>query len=219
MGARGATAIRVGEAVRMDGDSDAVDQADLGRRQPGRPRDPRADGAIVAAVLELLVEVGFGRLTIDAVAQRAGVGKATIYRRWEGKEQLVLDAIATETQPISSPDTGDVRRDLIQIYAPMGEPVAQQAAVRLMPALAAEAAVNPELAAQLRLFVGTRRGPARAALQLGIERGQVAADADLELCMDLLNGSLLYRLFFSGAEVDNQVIERAIDVVLDGIAP
>lgn len=188
------------------------------RRQPGRPRDPRADAAILTAVVELLAEVGFGGLTIDAVAHRAGVGKATIYRRWEGKERLVLDALSTEVQQTQSPDTGSVGQDLLQIYEPMAEPVAQQTVVRLMPALAAEAAVNPELAERLRSFVFTRRTAAREALQRGMDRGDLDPAADIELCIDLLTGALLYRLFFSGAEVGIDVIEQAIAVVLRGIA-
>ena len=143
-----------------------------GVRPPGRPRDPRADAAILTAVVELLAEVGFGGLTVDAVAHRAGVGKATIYRRWDGKEQLVLDALSTEVQLMATPDTGDLATDLLQIYEPMAEPVAQQSATRLMPALAAEAAVNPELADRLRSFVAMRRGAARDALQRAMSDDQ-----------------------------------------------
>lgn len=187
------------------------------RRQPGRPRDPRADQAILAAVVDLLAEVGFGGLTVDAVAQRAGVGKATIYRRWEGKEQLVLDALSTGAQQVAEPDTGAVRTDLLALYLPMGEPVAQQATVRLMPALAAEAAVNPELMDRLRAFVSVRRGPARSVFRRAIARGEVPSGTDLDLAIDLIAGSLLYRLFFSGGEVDPRVIEEVVDVVLRGI--
>jgi AcrR family transcriptional regulator len=128
-------------------------------RRPGRARDPRADKAILAAAVALLTEVGFGGLTVDAVAHRAGVGKATIYRRWDSKERLVLDALSTEHQPLEAPNTGGLRADLMALYEPMTEPVAQQTAVRLMPALAAEAAGNPALAEQLRAFVSLRRAP------------------------------------------------------------
>ncbi len=193
--------------------------AKSGVRLPGRPRDPRADAAILTAVVELLAEVGFGGLTVDAVAHRAGVGKATIYRRWDGKEQLVLDALSTEVQLMATPDTGDLATDLRQIYEPMAEPVAQQSATRLMPALAAEAAVNPELADRLRSFVAMRRGAAKDAIQRAIGRGEVDPSTDVDLCIDLLTGSLLYRLFFSGADVGIDVIQQAIALVLRGIAP
>ena len=100
----------------------------------------------------------------------------------------------------------------------MAEPVAQQTVVRLMPALAAEAAVNPELAERLRSFVFTRRTAAREALQRGMDRGDLDPAADIELSIDLLTGALLCRLFFSGAEVGIDVIEEAIAVVIRGIA-
>jgi AcrR family transcriptional regulator len=115
------------------------------------------------AVVELLTEVGFGGLTIDAVAHRAGVGKATIYRRWDGKEQLVLDALAAGRIPVPQPDTGTLRDDLLAYYLPLADIEAQQGAVRLMPALAAEAAVDPDLADRLHAFVSDRRAPAASA--------------------------------------------------------
>ncbi|QXC63098.1 TetR/AcrR family transcriptional regulator [Aquihabitans sp. G128] len=192
---------------------------DAAPRRPGRPRDARADEAIVNAVLELLVEVGFGGLTVDAVAHRAGVGKATIYRRWNGKEQLVLDALSTERQNLAVPDTGSVRQDLWAMYEPMTGPVAQQATVRLLPALAAEAAVNPDLAEQLQAFVSDSRARARTVLRRGQERGEVRADADLELCIDLLTGSLIYRMVFRGAAVDAATVRAAIDLVLGSVGP
>lgn len=209
-----ATARRTGDAGAVPGATDPPP-----RRQPGRPRDPRADQAILTAVVDLLAEVGFGGLTIDAVAHRAGVGKATIYRRWDGKEQLVLDALSTGAQQVAEPDTGTVRGDLLALYLPMGEPVAQQATVRLMPALAAEAAVNPELMDRLRAFVSVRRAPARSVVRRAVERGEVAAGTDADLAIDLIAGSLLYRLFFSGGEVDPGVIAEVVDVVLRGVEP
>jgi AcrR family transcriptional regulator len=196
----------------------AVPEA-AGRRRPGRPRDAGADEAILAAVVELLVEVGFGGLTIDAVAHRAGVGKATIYRRWDGKEQLVLDALAVERKQVDVPDTGSLRGDLIALYSHMAEPVSQQTATRLMPALAAEAAVNPDLAERLRAFVSDRRAPGRQVLERGRARGEVAADADFDLFIDQLTGPLLYRLFFTGGSVSADTVERLVDLVLRGAAP
>jgi AcrR family transcriptional regulator len=189
------------------------------RRKPGRPRDARADEAILDAVIELLVEEGFGGLTIDAVAHRAGVGKATIYRRWSGKESLVLDALAATKEEMPTPHTGSLRGDLLEIYAHMGTPDTQQTVIRLMPALAAEAAVNPELSEQLRTFVSARRQPSRAVLEQAQARGEIRADADLDLCIDLLAGPFMYRMFFSGGPVDEELIATIIDLVLRAVAP
>lgn len=209
---------RVGDAGAVD-ETEREDPTTSARRQPGRPRDPRADEAILSAVVDLLAEVGFGGLTIDAVAHRAGVGKATIYRRWDGKEPLVLDALTASRQLAPTPDTGDLVHDLLALYLPLTEPVAQQATVRLLPALAAEAAVNPDLAERLRAFVADRRIPAREVWERARDRGEIGPDVDVDLAIDLLIGSLLYRLVFTGAEVTVDVVERSIGVVLRGLRP
>jgi AcrR family transcriptional regulator len=197
------------DATRIDDD----------RPRRGRPRDARADEAIMAAVLDLLVEVGFGGLTVDAVAHRAGVGKATIYRRWDGKEQLVLDALRAAKQDQVVPDTGTVRGDLVALYGEMAEPVNQQTVVRLLPALAAEAAINPDLAERLQAFVSDRRTASRTVMERGRERGEIAADTDLDLCIDLISGAFMYRLFFMGTVLDRAVIEQIIDLALRAVAP
>ncbi|WP_421118934.1 TetR/AcrR family transcriptional regulator [Aquihabitans daechungensis] len=187
------------------------------RRRPGRPRDVGADDAIMDAVVEILTEVGFRGLTIDAVAQRAGVGKATIYRRWDGKEQLVLDALAAGRLPVPQPDTGTLRDDLLAYYLPLADAEAQKGAVRLMPALAAEAAVDADLADRLHAFVSDRRAPVAGILQRAQDRGEVNDDVDIELVVDLLTGAIMYRLYFSGAVVDEDVIRRLLEGVLIAI--
>jgi AcrR family transcriptional regulator len=200
----------------MMGETAAVTE-ERERRRPGRPRDAGADDAIMDAVVELLTEVGFGGLTIDAVAHRAGVGKATIYRRWDGKEQLVLDALAAGRIPVPQPDTGTLRDDLLAYYLPLADIEAQQGAVRLMPALAAEAAVDPDLADRLHAFVSDRRAPVAGILRRAQERGEVNDDVDIELVVDLLTGAIMYRLYFSGAVVDEDVIRRLLEGVLIAI--
>ncbi|MFN8016527.1 MAG: TetR/AcrR family transcriptional regulator [Acidimicrobiales bacterium] len=193
------------------------DHQDAAQRRPGRPRDARADEAIVEAVVDLLTEVGFAGLTIDAVAQRAGVGKATIYRRWEGKEPLVLDALSTEHQKAEVPDTGSLRSDLLAYYLPLAEPDAQRGAIRLMPALAAQAAADEQIAARLRSFVNDRRAPVGTMIERARERGEVAGDVDAELAIDLLVGPISYRLYFSGLPVDRPLVEALVDRVVRAI--
>jgi len=199
----------MGETARVSEDQE--------RRRPGRPRDLGVDDAIMDAVVEILTEVGFRGLTIDAVAQRAGVGKATIYRRWAGKEQLVLDALTAERVPVPEPDTGSLRDDLLAHYLPLADADAQRGAVRLMPALAAEAAVDPDIADRLQAFVSDRRAPVEGILRHAQERGEVNDDVDVELVVDLLTGAIMYRLYFSGTVVDEDVIRRLLDGVLIAI--
>ena len=183
-------------------------------RRPGRPRDAGANDAITEAVIEVLGDVGFRGLTIDVVAQRAGVGKATIYRRWASKEQLVLDALTAGRLPVRQPDTGTLRDDLLAYYLPLADPDAQEGAVRLMPALAAEAAVDADIAERLHAFVSDRRAPVAGILLRAQERGEVSDNVDVELVVDLLTGAIMYRLYFSGATVDEDVIRRLLEGVL-----
>ena len=182
-----------------------------------RPRDPRADAAILAATVNVLADVGFGRLTVDAVAAEAGCGKATIYRRWPTKEAMVLDALISKRSPVADVDTGDLRSDLRQIYANMVSARSQQTTARLLPALVVEAGNDPELEAQLRAFVADRRNPARAAFQRAVARGELPTDTDVELSIDLITGAVMNRLVFTGAVVDDAYLRRVIDTVLVGL--
>ncbi len=190
-----------------------------GTRRIGRPRDAAADEAILLATGELLAEAGFSGLTVDAVAARAGVGKATIYRRWEGKEQLVLDALTASRFHPEVPDTGSLRTDLLAYYLPLTEAEAQVGAIRLMPALAAQAALDEQLAERLRSFVSDRRTPVAELLDRARARGEVEADLDVELAIDLLTGPIMYRLYFSGSPVDGPMVEELVDRVLRAVAP
>ncbi len=183
----------------------------------GRPRDERAAEAILAAVVQVLEEQGFSGLTVDAVAGRAGVSKATIYRRWSTKEELVLTAISGRSHMAELPDTGTLRDDLRVLYGTIADDIQQEAAGRLLPALAAEAAVNPAMRTRLRRFVADRRGPTKFVLRRAIERGQLPADTDLDLLIDLLVGPLFYRVVFTGHRISAKVVERSIEIVLRGV--
>ncbi len=209
---------RSAAAIASNGHHRGVSE-DATAKRIGRPRDVRADEAILAAVVELLTEVGFNGLTIDAVAHRAGVGKATIYRRWDGKEQLVLDALTPDRLATPEPDTGSLRGDLLAYYLPLTEPEAQRGATSLMPALAAEAAADPQIAERLRSFVSNRRAPVARILERAIDRGEVEADLDIELAIDLLTGAIMYRLYFSGLPVDPPTVAELVDRVRRAIQP
>ena len=194
-------------------------RGDESPRRLGRPRDAGADQAILDAVVEVLSEVGFVGLTVDAVAHRAGVGKATIYRRWDTKEQLVLAAVSTERYATEIPDSGDMRTDLTALYRPLTEPLAQQKALRLLPALVAEAAVNDDLATKLKVFMADRRMPSLRVLEQAQERGELREGVDLELCVDLAIGSILHRLMFTRAPVDLALVDSLVDLVWRAVQP
>lgn len=201
--------------MRSVATSDAPAEAEpVGPRRRGRPRDARADGAILDAAVALLVEVGYAGFTIDAVAHRAGVGKATIYRRWDTKEQLVLDALTLHKPTADAPDTGDLRADLHAIFAPFTEPVAQQKAVRLLPALAAEAALDTDSAERLREFIADRRRPGYAVLERAVAQGLLPPGTDVELVVDLIMGGMLSRMLFTRSRVDAEIVDQVLDLVM-----
>src|SRR6266516_4512158 len=113
---------------------------------PGRPRSERAHEAILNATLDLLLEEGFTRMSIEAVASRAGVGKATIYRRWPSKADLVVEAVACmKEQPFVDPDSGGVREDLVYLARQAFRPKDSAEVTELMLRLASARARHPEL--------------------------------------------------------------------------
>ena len=192
-------------------------------RSPGRPRSPEADTAIVQATLELLAEVGYRSMTMEQVRSRSGVGKATIYRRYANKDELVRAAMVHLHHELPVPaDTGNLRGDLRAILdAAVGAAVETRAA-HVVPRLLGESAHDPELQ---RLFydnlVAPRRRVIRTVLERAVERGELRDDLDLDLVMDLLVGSIMYRGMLSGMdpEVMADRAQHVLDVLLAGITP
>jgi AcrR family transcriptional regulator len=186
----------------------------------GRPRDPSLDVAIVGAALELLAEGGYGALTMEAVAARAGVGKATLYRRWPAKEQLVVDALSTLAAP-DEPDPGAAPRDALVVLLEGLRRGAGSLSARIWPRLLSEAADHPEVLRRYREQVhDPRRRRFRAVLQRAVEAGQVRADVDLDHAVDLLVGPVVYRnLVRSEQQPGAEFVARVVDDVLRGLAP
>lgn len=190
--------------------------SDARPRTPGRPRSEGAEKAILEAVLELTGEVGIVDMTVDAVARRAGVGKATIYRRWPTKPAMVLAAFVELLEPSPVPDTGTVRGDL-RVY--------QRDFVRMLmgpsrdtvPHLAAEAMSDDEMRRTLSEWVSRRRDVVRTVLLRGIERGELRRDLDVDLALELFSGPLVYRMTFAGLPIDDRVADDLVDLVLDGL--
>ena len=195
----------------------SIDDVDVLRR--GRPRNEACTGEILAAALELVAEVGIAGLTMDGVAARAGVGKATIYRRWSSKEALMLDAWMSCVRAPTVPDTGNLRGDLEAILGGFDHPLSNRDLQRVFPQMIAAAKVNPDVADAYRAFIATRRRPLETVLHRAAERGEIDPLADLEVVHDLLVAPLLYRWLVTDAPVDSVVIDRIITIVMAGIAP
>ena len=181
----------------------------------GRPRDVAMDGAILRAAIELLSEVGYARLTVAEVARRAGVSKPAIYRRWAQKSQLVVEAMVTQMPTRVPPDTGSTSGDLLALTNQLLTTLTKTPMGRVLPGLVAEMAADPDLAASYRgLVIEPTRMLWRAAVEAGIARGDLAADTDVELVLDVLAGPLYVRVLITGDTIDPDFARAGVDLVL-----
>ena len=189
-------------------------------RPPGRPRSADADRAILRATVDLLADEGYAGVTMEGVAARAGVGKATVYRRWPTKSALVVDAIsACRDSGWQPPDTGSARDDLLAFVRGFRDVLRASDAGRVMPALVAELAHSPELATTFREgFVQPRRARVLEAVRRGVERGEVRPEVDGELVADAVVALLQHRFLVTGMEIDDDLPERLIDMLWSGIS-
>jgi len=190
-------------------------------RRPGRPRSAEADRAILGAALELAARLGLTGMTMEAVAARAGVGKATVYRRWDSKEELFADALRSVAGDLPvPPDTGSFRDDWIVLFG--GESsVITPAALRIMPRLMAEAGEDPHLFRTVYdAMVAPRRKIAAELVRRAQARGELRDDLDPELVIDLVVGPMVYRALIAGADLDSlrSHLDAALDTLLEGLS-
>jgi AcrR family transcriptional regulator len=189
-------------------------------RLPGRPRDPQADQAILDAAIELFVKQGYEAMSMGGIADRAGVGKTTIYRRWPSKEELVVDAIEELIMDVEPPDTGSLRRDLVELLTQLQVVLTSSRAGEVFPRMIPHVAGGTQLGqAYLRRVIEPRFAMLRSTLGHAVERGELQA-VDPELLRGLLVGPLLMwkligRLTRKGAR---ERAERIVDVVLGGLS-
>ncbi len=189
-------------------------------RPPGRPRSAAADEAILRATLELVAEEGYRALTMEAVRERAGVGKATIYRRYGSKEELVRAAIGHLSVDIPVPaDQGSLEADWVMLARAVLASTARTGALTLMPRVLAEVVDDPEMHAIFAAhLVEPRRRAVRLLLERAIAREEVRGDVDLDLAIDLLVGPIIYRLIIAGGDPAALFDPLAVlRTVLDGI--
>jgi len=185
----------------------------------GRRRSQRSHDAIVQATQELLVENGYQALTIEGVAARAGVGKQTIYRWWPSRAALVLEAYLAGSDAVPPPtDTADTHGDVRALLDWLVAVLAQPIGGKVVAGLVADLKHDPDLADRFhRDVVPARRRAMRDALERGKERGEIRADADLDLAVDALHGAVFYRLLLSGEPLDQRFTDALANQVLRGI--
>ncbi|KQM60999.1 TetR/AcrR family transcriptional regulator [Agreia sp. Leaf210] len=184
----------------------------------GRRRDPAKDQQILDAAVEVLAETGFDGMTIDMVAARAGAGKATVYRRWASKNELVLDAVAclkkSDLDALQIPDTGSLRGDLVAMIRPPTIDDAERK-LKVMAGLASMLSSAPELAdAANEAIVEPRARINRMLLNRAIDRGEIAADIDIQLVSSISPSMVAYRSLIQRRPVDRDFLISVIDGVI-----
>ena len=185
----------------------------------GRPRDTRADAAILRSARELTGRVGVRDLRMDDVARRAGVSKATIYRRYSSKDELVTAVVASMVSEIVVPDSGSTRGDLLSLMWDSVRLYTGPDAPGIMPSLVEAMAHSPRLARTVRNgFLSGRRAALRTVLERGVERGDLRPDLDVELALDVLGGPLFYRLLITGGPIDEELAEGVVHLILRGFS-
>jgi AcrR family transcriptional regulator len=189
------------------------------RRPLGRPRSDRAHRAILEAARAELVEHGYSRLRLEHVAARAGVGKATIYRRWPSKEALAQGLLAELAAPhIAVAEVGDTRAELRACVENARHAVAETEFGPVIRALLSQIAVNPSLGDPFRAtVVQARRDEIARVVGRGIGRRDLRPDADVDVATELLIGPVYFRLMFGG-DLDEAFARRVADLVYRGFA-
>jgi AcrR family transcriptional regulator len=185
----------------------------------GRPRRAEVDEAILDAAIDLFAEHGWAGLTIEAVAERAGVAKSTVYRRYSEKADLVVASMQRchESTP-ALPDTGDLRADLLGATAILCEVFQSSDAGRVIPASIVAAAGDPTFAAIRLEHVGRRRKAMVELVERAVARGDLAPGVDVDLLVDMITGTVFYRVFHKPGPLDDDALADIVDVAMAGVA-
>ncbi|HEV2638415.1 MAG TPA: TetR/AcrR family transcriptional regulator C-terminal ligand-binding domain-containing protein [Actinocrinis sp.] len=189
-------------------------------RPHGRPRSAAADAAILAATRDLLAEQGWDRLSLGEVAARAGVAKTTLYRRWPGKTELVVDAMAEIFGTLRPVDAGSVRADAAAVIADLVALLSRPETQAAFLALAAESARDPRLRTVVREKIIDRQ---RHLVLCGAARAEARAETsrihDPGLVFDVITGTIVHRLLIAGEPVDQDYLDRFLDFLLAALEP
>jgi AcrR family transcriptional regulator len=188
----------------------------------GRPRSETARKAVLAAASELLLDHGLHAVSMDAVAERAGVSKATIYRWWPKKETLALDMLFTEWSAVTPQkfESGVLRSDLIALLGAWTRLSSSRPFGRVVAALLAEARTDPAFSAEYqRRMLEPRRDTARMIFAHAVARGEIPGETRVEVAIDLLYGPLYHRLLHGHAPLDDQFVDDLVEMALRGIQP
>lgn len=188
------------------------------RRGRGRPRDPSTDLRIRRAAAELLLQNGFDKTTVDEVAARAGVGKATVYRRWASKEDLAVAAMESLYEAeLPAPDTGSIVEDLMQSYRTVLAFVNSPEGEGFLRVSIAESVRDERIATLYRQSLLRREDQARESFRRAIERGEVRADADIDSAVEWLGGAITVRAVQGRPLPTVEDVPRLVGFTLRGV--
>ncbi len=184
---------------------------------PGRPRDPHVDRAIIDSAVELLRDGGVEALSMESVANRAGVSRASVYRRYANRVDL-MEAVfqAASARKPDPPDTGSTRTDLVQLVLIFKKVLLDEEGGGLLPAMISAARENPEVREALERFSSSRRSPTVEVIHRGIERCEIRGDIEPELLADLLIGAVIYRVLVRNETIGAKRAAQLVDLVLAG---
>lgn len=195
-----------------------MEEKSLERRSPGRPRSVAARQAILDSTLALLKEVGFDELSVEGIAARAGVGKATVYRWWPNKAAVVIDAFLVIVEPELRFPAGDSARQVIHDQMRRLIRLMRGQFGTVLAAIIGAGQSQPELIEAVRKnWVEPRRAEARNLVQSAQERGEFRSDISADTILDILYGSLYFRLLVGHARIDNTLADAVFDLVTTGI--
>jgi AcrR family transcriptional regulator len=180
----------------------------------GRPRLQATDQAIYTAAAELIAERGFDGFSMAAVADRAGVAKTTVYRRWPTRSHLVLETM-TSVMRVSLMDSGDLRADLVTFARTLANGLRAPGSKRLVAEVAVATCQRPELADAFQQLYSMRRADVVATVERAKASGELRGDCDPEMLIDQLSGALHYRMLLGEGPTESYA-ERLVDAVLEG---
>ena len=207
------------DTVAQDTVAQDTGEAQDAARRPGRPRSERAEQSIIEATIEALAERGIDGVHCEDVAARAGVGKATLYRRWGGKEDLLIAAFAAMKHPLPEPRGKSVRADLIALLGVIAADADDPRFAQQYALLHGAGERYPRLVARYReQVVEPRRELVRVVLRRGIETGELRPGIDVEVAMLMLTGAVMARGKHDPTPAAPGFVDRAVDELLRGIA-
>jgi AcrR family transcriptional regulator len=207
-------------AARPEKQDDRAGAEEAPARGRGRPRSEEADRAILAATLKMVAAHGVTATTIEGIAAEAGVGKTTIYRRWQSKNDLIVAAVAQMAPRGDPPDTGTLYGDLKALAELQRQRLAGTGLLTVAPRVLAESMNDPELhQGFLDSVIDPLRGLIRLFIQRAVDRGDLRPDLDVEALVDILHSLPIYKILTSRGDPDSiaEIPDAYIPILLPGI--